>query len=135
MIFLQVFLAILAAFFVVRLVVWRRLRRHGMGGPGGHARRYRFFRLYRDLKLSSEQKSELRALGKELRATVGDLKGDFPEALARVLGGEVFDRLSAERLADEKVATLVRAKDKALDVLERAHKLLTPAQRARVAAF
>ena len=29
MIFLQVFLAILAAFLVVRLVVWRRFRRHG----------------------------------------------------------------------------------------------------------
>ena len=142
MIFLQVFLAILASFMVVRFVVWRRFRRFGGHGFGrGHGMRHggrggwRFFRLYRELDLSREQRDELRDLGRSLRDSVGDLRGDLPTELARILGADAFDRITAERLADERVARLVRAKDLALDALERAHALLTPAQRARVAAF
>jgi len=141
-IFLQVFLAILAAFFVMRFIMWRRFRRFGgppfaFGPRHGHGRHggWRFFRLYRDLDLTRAQREQLRGLMRELREVVGDLRGDMPESLARVLGAEAFDRLSAERMADERVAKLVRAKDKALDVLERVHALLTPAQRARVAAL
>jgi len=142
MIFLQVFLGILAAAFVIRLLVRFRMRRWGMhGGRFGHHRhgggrhRMRGWRLYRDLDLSRAQRDQIRGLMRELRAEMGDLRGDLPESLARVLGSELFDRISAERIADERFAALVRAKDKALDAMERLHAILTPAQRARVAAF
>jgi len=136
MIFLQVFLAIVAAFFVMRLLVWRRFRRHGGGPWGRHARGrgWRWWRLYRDLHLSRQQRDSLRSLMGELRSGAGDLRGDLPDALARLLGADTFDRLTAERLADERVARLVRLKDQAIDALERAHALLTPEQRARMAA-
>ena len=140
MIFLQVFLAIIASFVVVRLLVWRRFRRFG-GGPWarhrGHGQRggWRFFRLYRELGLTRAQKDTMRSLFRELRATVGDLRGDMPNELARIVGADQFDRVTAERLADERFARLVRAKDSAIDVLERVHALLTPDQRARVAAL
>lgn len=136
MIFLQVFLAIVASFFVVRFLVWRRFRRHGGGPWARHGRHggWRWWRLWRDLELTRQQKDELRALMRELRAGVGDLRGDLPVELARLVGADAFDRVTAERLADERVARLVRMKDQALDALERLHGLLTPEQRARVAA-
>ncbi len=134
MIFLQVFLAILAAFLVVRLVVWRRFRRHGRGPAGRHGG-WRWFRLYRDLQLGRAQRTEIKELMRGLRQSASELRSDMPEALARLLAGDAFDRVTAERLADERFARLVRMKDEALDALSRLHALLTPAQRARVAAM
>lgn len=141
MIFLQVFLGIIAAALVIRVVVGFRMRRWGMGwhrghhGGRGHHHRMRGWRLFRDLDLTREQRHQIRDLMREMREHVSDIRGDLPESLARVLGNDQFDRISAERLADERFAALVRAKDKAIDVMERVHSVLTPAQRARVAAF
>lgn len=135
-IFLQVFLGILAALFVVRLIIGFRFRRMGFhrGHHGPRGRGMHFWRLYRQLDLSREQKDQLRQLFRDLRQEAAGLRGDMPRELARILGGEAFDRITAERMADERVALLVRMKDRALDTMERAHAILTPAQRARLAA-
>ncbi|MFO0747297.1 MAG: Spy/CpxP family protein refolding chaperone [Myxococcota bacterium] len=136
MIFLQVFLGILAALFVLRLIIGFRFRRMGFhrGHHGPRGRGMHFWRLYRQLDLSREQKDQLRQLFRDLRQEAAGLRGDMPRELARILGGEAFDRITAERMADERVALLVRMKDRALDTMERAHAILTPAQRARLAA-
>ena len=134
MIFLQVFLGVLAAFVVLRLFLFLGLRRrfaHHPGHPGGH----RLYRLYRRLALGRDQKREIRAVFRELRTAVGDLRGDMPAELAHLLGGEVFDRVSAERLADDRLTRLAQAKAQAIAALERVHGLLTPAQRATLATF
>lgn len=132
MIFLQVFLGILAAFVVLRLFLFLGLRRRFAHHPG---RGHRLYRLYRRLALGRDQKREIRAVFRELRTAVGDLRGDMPAELAHLLGGEVFDRVSAERLADDRLTRLAQAKAQAIAALERVHGLLTPAQRATLATF
>jgi len=135
MIFLQVFLAILAAFLLMRFIFWRRMRRYA-GWGRGHGRGGRHvFRLYWELGLTPTQKREIRQIFRELRASVGDLRGDLPHELGVVMSGDAFDRVSAERFTDDRLARLADAKAKFLAALERVHALLTPEQRAHFATL
>jgi Spy/CpxP family protein refolding chaperone len=135
MIFLQVFLAILAAFFVMRLVFFSRMRHHARRGWRGHAGPRHLLRLYWELGLTRPQRQEIRKIFHELRDAVGDLRGDLPHELGQLMSGDVFDRTGAERLTDDRLARLAELKMALLAALERVHALLTPEQRARFATL
>ncbi len=123
---------------ILRVVVFGVLfRRRGWHGAHGHVhgRGRRAWRLFRELRLTRSQRSEIRGLFREVRAAMRDLRGDLPGEVAGLLGRDTFDRPAAERVAETRLASLEQSKGLALDALARLHALLTAEQRAKVLAF
>ena len=130
-----------SAFFLRVLVFGVLMRRRGCHGGHGHAHGggrgsgRGAWRLFRELHLSRAQRTQIRGLFHEVRTAMRDLRGDLPGELAGLLGRDTFDRLAAERVAETRLARLEEGKGLVLDALARLHALLTPEQRAKVAAF
>lgn len=128
-----------SAFFLRVLVFGVLMRRRGCHGGHGHThgggRRRGAWRLFRELHLSRAQRTQIRGLFHEVRTALRDLRGDLPGELAGLLGRDTFDRLAAEEVAETRLARLAQGKEPVLDALARLHALLTPEQRAKVAAF
>lgn len=133
-----------ASAFLLRVVVFglvfRRHCRHGAHGAGhgpghAHGRGRGLWRLFRELRLSRTQRSEIRGIFRDVRVAMRELRGDLPGELAGLLGRETFDRGAAESLAELRLARLAEGKTLVLGALARLHALLTPEQRAKVAAF
>lgn len=130
MVFLQVFLAVLASFvvlFLLRVAFFRRLmRRHGRGRHP--------FALVRSLGLSREQRRAARAIMRETRRELRGLRLASWSDLGALMATERFDRGRAGEVADHHLANLAQVKPIVLAALERLHGLLDQSQRARVAA-
>lgn len=131
MIFVQVFLAVLASFFVLfllRVAFFRRvMRRHGRGRHP--------FGLLRSLGLSREQRRQLRSIAHETKRELRGLRLASWSDLGALLATERFDQARAGEVADHHLANLAQVKPIVLGGLERVHALLDATQREKVAAF
>jgi Spy/CpxP family protein refolding chaperone len=106
------------------LVQRRRACRHHRG-PWG---------MVRALDLDRSQKDELGDLFFSLRRTARGLRGDDDwRRLISLLAAPSFDRAALEKLAHDKTAAFERLKAEVLTAVERAHAVLQPEQRARLA--
>ena len=102
----------------------RRARRHSRGP----------WSLLRALELDHDQRDELRDLFHQLRRTARGLRGrqDWLR-LVEVLASPSFDRTKLDEVAAEKTAMFERLKAELVSGLERAHAILRPEQRERLA--
>ena len=110
------------------LIQRRRAWRHGHGhGPWG---------LLRALELDRMQREELRDLFGGLRRSArGFRRGDEWKRLLEALAQPTFDRARVEAVAAEKTAAFETLRAQAISAIERAHSILRPEQRARLAEW
>jgi Spy/CpxP family protein refolding chaperone len=88
----------------------------------------------RALELDRGQREELRDLFWELKRTArGIRRGDEWRQLVEALAAPSFDRGKVEAFAAEKAAAFERLRAQAVSAVERAHAILRPEQRARLA--
>jgi Spy/CpxP family protein refolding chaperone len=109
------------------LIQRRRACRHGhhRRGPWG---------LLRALELDPRQRHDLRGLFYELRETAAGMRGrDDWMRLVEALAQPSFDRAKVEAVAAEKTAAFERLRGQAISAIERAHAILRPDQRAKLA--
>jgi Spy/CpxP family protein refolding chaperone len=114
----QAVLGIVAGLAIGAVISWRRRRACHGGG--------RWFRLARRLELDQEQRGELYELMRELRQAARPLRRDGLRAAVEAVAAPQFDRTRIEQAAGALRSRLVEA-------LERAHEILRPEQRARLA--
>jgi Spy/CpxP family protein refolding chaperone len=115
----------------------------GLGGGlllGGIMQRRRAWRrrgpwgVMRALELDRFQREELRDLFWELRRSARGLRrGDEWMRLVEALAQPTFDRGKVEAVAAEKSAAFEKLRAQALSAVERAHGILRPEQRAKLA--
>ncbi len=108
------------------LIQRRRARRHGgRRGP---------FSLMRALELDHTQRDELKDLFWGLKRSARGLRGrDDWSRLVEVLASPSFDRVKVEAATAEKAAVFERLRGELVTALERAHAVLRPEQRAKLA--
>jgi Spy/CpxP family protein refolding chaperone len=108
--------------------VFRRRRwHHHRRGPWG---------LLRALDLDYEQRDELRDLFYQLKRSARSMRNrDDWSKLVEALSSPAFDRAKVESVAAEKTAAFERLRAQAVSALERAHAILRPEQRARLAEW
>jgi Spy/CpxP family protein refolding chaperone len=103
----------------------RACRHHHRRGPWG---------LMRALELDRDQREELRDLFWELRRSAREMRrGDEWMRLVEALAQPAFDRGKVEAVAQEKAAAFDRLRAQAVQAVERAHAILRPEQRAKLA--
>jgi Spy/CpxP family protein refolding chaperone len=92
------------------------------------------FGLMRALELDRAQREELRDVFWELRRSARGLRrGDEWMRLVEALAQPTFDRARVEAVAAEKTAAFEKLRAQAISAIERAHAILRPEQRARLA--
>jgi Spy/CpxP family protein refolding chaperone len=119
-------LGILGGVAIGAIIQRRRMwRHHHRRGPWG---------LWHALDLDRDQRDELRDIFYDLKRTArGMRRGDEWMKLVEALAQPTFDRGKVEAVAQEKTAAFERLRGQAVAALERAHALLRPEQRARLA--
>lgn len=122
----------------------------GMGGPGWHGMgdrpmhaamggfaERRFDRMMEGIDATPEQADKIRdivdAARDDLAPMFGDMR-DSREKVAALLSAPTIDRAAVEQLRAERVAALDEASKKAAAALVDAAEVLTPEQRAELAA-
>ena len=119
-------LGVLGGLAIGALVQRRRAwRHHHRRGPWG---------LWRALDLDRDQRYELRDLMRELHRSARELRrGDEWMRLVEALAQPAFDRSKVEEVAAQKAAAFDKLRAQAISAVERAHAILRPEQRARLA--
>ena len=108
-------------------IISRRRHRHWRRGPWG---------LLRALELDHDQRDELRDLFYELKRSARSMrKRDDWMKIVEALSAPSFDRSKVESVAAEKAAAFERLRGQAVSAIERAHAILRPEQRARIAEW
>jgi Spy/CpxP family protein refolding chaperone len=88
----------------------------------------------RALDLDRDQRDEFRDLFWQLRRSAREMRrGDEWMRLVEALSQPTFDRGKVEVVAQEKTAAFERLRAQAIAAIERAHAILRPEQRARLA--
>lgn len=132
--------AVAAVLIAVPFAFAQHLRRHAAGGPGG-GEMMMFARLERAkdaLGLSDQQVADIRAIGADLRtrnapyreAVMGSI-----DAAAQTLLANPNDVAAARAQLDKEADARRQIEANRLEAASRALNVLTPEQRAKVAAF
>ncbi|MEK1929102.1 MAG: Spy/CpxP family protein refolding chaperone [Pararhizobium sp.] len=118
--------------------------RFGMGGHmmhahmgGGDFMEYRIGTMLDELNATTEQEDKLWDIidkaRDEIRPTFRDFR-ETREAVIELLGAPTIDRAAAEKLRSERIAAIDEASRKMTTALLEAAEVLTPEQRAKLAA-